>query len=179
MANTIYLMDMASIWVGDADPNDGNFLTIEDVKVPMMQEKTTDHTGGGAVMGIKLGMNMLEALDLTFKLKGFNPNVFSKFGVGQPRRLNYTIRGNVRDIREDRQFACRVRVNGRMTKYDPGSFSRDSGTSEDFEIAEIVSYECFFDGVERFYFDYFRGPAGARVDGQPMFAQAAANLGLI
>jgi phage tail tube protein FII len=180
MANpTIYLMDMASIMVGDGAPNDLNSLNIEDLKVPMIQEVTVEHKGGGAIMGVKLGMNMIETLDLTFKLKGFSPNVSNKLGIGQQRRLNYTIRGNVRDVREDRQFACKVVVNGRMVKVDGGSFSRDSGTSEDFEINEVMKYQCFFDDVEKYYFDYFDPVAGARIDGNPIFATAASNLGLI
>jgi phage tail tube protein FII len=176
---TIFLMDMASIMVGDGTPNDLNSLNIEDLKVPMIQEVTTEHKGGGAIMGVKLGMNMIETLDLTFKLKGFSPNVSNKLGMGQARRLNYTIRGNVRDVREDRQFSCKVVVNGRMCKVDGGSFARDSGTSEDFEVNEIMKYQCFFDDTEKFYFDYFAGPAGVRIDGNSIFATAASNLGLI
>jgi hypothetical protein len=112
-------------------------------------------------------------------MKGLNPETSRKLGIGQPRRLNYTIRGNVRDIREDRNFAGKAVVQGRMVTANMSEFARESGIDEDYEIKEIMRYEFYLDGVERFYFDYFRGPAGARIDGSPVFAQQAGNLGLL
>lgn len=175
----LFIMDMATIQVGDLNPDDLNHLRLESVKLPTLQEKTQDHTPGGAVMGLQIGMTMLEALNLTFRMKGLNPETSRRLGIGQGRRLNYTLRGNVRDVREDRNFACRVRVNGRMIKVDQSEFARESGINEDFEITEVVLYEVHFDNQEKFFFDFFRGPAGARIDGTPIFSQQAANLGLL
>jgi P2 family phage contractile tail tube protein len=175
---SLFVMDMATIMVGDDNPNNLNHLTIESITLPVMSEKTVDHAAGGAVMEIKIGMSMLEALELSFKMKGLNPSVAVKFGMGQLVRLNYTIFGNVRDVLEDRLIPARVKVRGRMVKLDQGEFSRESGVSEDYMINEILKYEAYFDNQEKFYFDFARGPAGARIDGQPIFAQQAINLGL-
>lgn len=175
----LYIMDMATIMVGDADPDTLNHLVLQSVQLPVLQEKTSDHMPGGSVMGVNIGMNALEALSLTFKMKGLNPDTSRKLGIGQARRLNYTMRGNVRDVREDRNFAAKCVVNGRMCKVNMSEFSRDSGIDEDYEVMEIMRYELFLDGAEKFYFDFFRGPAGARVDGVPIFSTQAANLGLV
>lgn len=175
----LYIMDMATIMVGDDQPDNLNHLTLQSVQLPTLEEVTSDHTPGGSIMGLNIGMSMLNALELTFGMKGLNPDTSRKLGVGQPRRLNYTIRGNIRDVREDRNFAGKAVVKGRMATITPSEFARESGVDESFIIKEIVGYELYLDGVERFYFDFFRGPAGARVDGVPVFSTQAGNLGLL
>jgi len=177
--SNIYHMDMASIMVGDTNPNDINSIKIEEIKLPVLQEVTVEHKGGGSIMGIEIGMNLLQKLELSFKMKGLSPEVFRELGIGRRRRTSYTIRGNVVDLREDRRFPAKCVVQGRMIKLDQGSFDRDKGISEDYQIAEIVHYELFLDGQEKFYFNYFQGPAGARIDGQIIFADEARNLGLV
>jgi len=174
----IYIMDMATIMVGD-DPDNLNHLKLTNVQLPSLEETTNQHTPGGAVMGLEIGMTMLAALNLTFKMKGLNPETYGKLGIGQARRLNYTIRGNVRDVVEDRNMAGKAVVTGRMTTLNQSEFARESGVDEDFAVKEIVRYQFFLDGAERYYFDYFRGPAGARIGGNPIFAAQAGNLGLI
>ncbi|MFN3892010.1 MAG: phage major tail tube protein [Beijerinckiaceae bacterium] len=175
----LYIMDMATIMVGNDQPESLNHLKLTGVQLPSLEEMTSGHTPGGSVMALDIGMTMLNALNLTFKMKGLNPESSRKLGIGQARRIDYTIRGNVRDVREDRNFAAKAVVNGRMTMVNPSEFARESGIDEDFAIKEIVRYSLFLDGSEKFYFDFFRGPAGARVDGNPIFGAQAGNLGLI
>jgi phage tail tube protein FII len=175
----LYIMDMATIMVGDDQPESLNHLKLTSVQLPNLSESTTDHMPGGAVMGVSLGMSMIAALTLSFKMKGLNPETNRKLGIGQPRRLNYTMRGNVRDVREDRNFAAKAVINGRMVTANMSEFARENGIDEDYEIKEIMRYELYLDGQEKFYFDFFRGPSGARIDGEPIFAQQAGNLGLI
>lgn len=175
----LYVMDMATIMVGDDQPDNMNHLKLTGVQLPNLSETTSDHNPGGSVMGLSIGMTMLTALTLTFKMKGLNPETSRKLGIGQQRRLNYTIRGNIRDVREDRNFAGKAVISGRMVTANMSEFARENGIDEDFEVKELVKYELYLDGVERFYFDFFRGPAGARIDGVPIFATQAGNLGLL
>lgn len=174
----LYIMDMATIMVGD-DPENLNHLKLTGVQLPSLEEVTSQHQPGGSVMGLDIGMTMLNALNLTFKMKGLNPESSQKLGIGQARRLNYTIRGNIRDVVEDRNFAGKAVISGRMTLVNPSEFARESGIDEDFAVKEVVRYQLFLDGQEKFYFDFFRGPAGARIGGNPIFAAQAGNLGLI
>ena len=56
----LYIMDMATVMVGDADPDTLNHLVLQSVQLPSLSEKTSDHTPGGSVMGVNIGMSMLE-----------------------------------------------------------------------------------------------------------------------
>jgi P2 family phage contractile tail tube protein len=178
MAATLYELDMANIFAGDEDPTNSQHLAIEDVKLPQLQEKTKEHAAGGAVFGVKIGLRLFEPLEQTFKLRGFNPEVMNKFGVNSPTRRKYTTRGNVRDLRTGATFAAVAVVQGRMVKVEPSSWKRDDGLANDYTIDEIVFYQLMLNGAEKYYFDYFAGPIGWRVDGVAQFADEARNLGL-
>ena len=178
MANTLFVMDAAAIFLGDADPTDAEIVTIKNVKIPAIKEKTKEHTGGGAAMGINLGMRVIEPLELAFKLEGFNPKAMAQM-LPVTGRLKYTVRGNVRDVRENKDIPVRAIVDGRMTQYEPGEFGRDDGLEADYMISEVLGYQLFLNDVEKFYFDYFGGPLGVRVDGVQVLRSQARNLGLV
>lgn len=179
MANTLFIMDAAAIFVGNADPTEAEIITIKSVKIPTLTEKTKEHMGGGATMGINLGMRVLEALELSFKLEGFNPKVMGQLMPGNSQRTDYTIRGNVRDLTANTDIGVRAIVNGRMVKYEPSEFSRDQSIESDYMIQEVYRYQLFLDDQEKFYFDYAAGPLGVRIDGQQVFRAQARNLGLV
>jgi phage tail tube protein FII len=177
MAATIFNMDSANLFVGDDDPTNSQFLVLRNIKFPSLEEATKDHDGGGAVGTLTMGMRKLEALSLPFQLEGFNPSVMNKF-MPITGRTKYTIRGNMRDIRDHTDKEIRAVIEGRMTRAEMSEFSKDDGINTDYEIREIVFYELFADGDEKFYYDYFSGPKGVRVDGQEIFPVVARNLGL-
>ncbi|MFC5509259.1 phage major tail tube protein [Bosea massiliensis] len=175
---TLYEMDFAALFCDELDPSKANWLNLEEVKIPMLQEKTQETTGGGAAMSLRMGMGIFEPIELTFKLRGFNPDVMNKIMPPGRVRRAYTITGNIRDLEGDRQFALKAVIRGRMTKVDPGSFTRDSGISTDYQIDEIVFYSLHLDGVEKYYVDQFVGPNGIRVDGVQVYQDVARHLGL-
>lgn len=174
---TIYEMDMANLFVGDAEPDKSEFLTIRSVKLPMLQEKTTEHSGGGAMAGLRIGMKMLEVLELTFSLRGYNLDVMNKLMIGE--RQKYTMLGNVRDLKSDREFPSKAVIQGILTKVDLAEFQRDEGLSTDYQVDQVVHYELHIDGREKYYFNYFAGPLGYRVDGRVRHRRAARNIGLV
>ena len=94
-------------------------------------------------------------------------------------RIKYTIRGNVYDLREQTDLELKAIIQGRLTKMEMGEFTRDAGMTEDYEIKEALFYSISLGGQEKFYFDYFSGPAGFRVNGQVVQQRAARNLGLV
>ena len=178
MANTLFIMDAAALFLGDDDPTDAEIVTIKNVKIPTLTEKTKEHMGGGATMGINLGMRVFEPLELTFKLEGFNPKAMGQL-MPATGRISYTIRGAMRDLANNIEFPVKAIVEGRMVKYEPGEFSRDEGIDGDYMIAEVMRYQLYIDNVEKYYFDYFGGPLGVRINNAQPFRQMAANLGLV
>lgn len=178
MANTLYIMDAAALFLGDEDPTDAEIITIKSVKIPALKEKTKSHMGGGATMEINLGMRAIEPLEFTFKLEGVNEKAMSQL-MPVAGRLKYTVRGNIRDLRSGADIGIRAIIDGRMTSYEPGEFSRDNGMESDYMFAEIMGYRLIVNDVEKFYFDFFAGPLGVRVNGVQIFRGQARNLGLV
>lgn len=177
--STIQHLDSANIFVGDDDTNQSLFLKLMNIKFPELEEQTDSHEGSGAIMGLEIGMNLIAPLTLSFDIKGFDANVMKRFMPAGTDRIKYTVRGNLRDVRSGTQSAIKCIVEGRMTKVALSDFAKSKGMDSSYEVKEIVMYELTKDGDELWYFDYFMGPAGARRNGEAMFPQAAANLGLI
>lgn len=176
MSNILHA-DSANIFVGDADPSSSLFLVIKNVKLPDLEETVKEHTGGGAVASVELGMGVIKALSPTFKLEGFRPEEIDPF-LTPNGRLKYTIRYNIRDIRNHGSVGVKAVVEGRMTKIAMNDFDRDKGMETDYEIKETMFYTLHYGEQEKFYFDYFAGPSGIRVNGVNPFQGMARNLGL-
>jgi phage tail tube protein FII len=177
MSATILTMDTANLFVGDDDPTNSQFLTLRNIKLPALEEMTKDHTGGGAMGSISIGQRLFQSLTASFQLEGFNPDVLTKF-MPVTGRTKYTIRGNIRDLRDHTDTEIRAVLDGRMTRVEMSEFSRDNGINTDYEIKEVMLYSLHFGQSEKIYFDYFSGPKGVRVDGQLVFPAVARNLGL-
>jgi P2 family phage contractile tail tube protein len=175
--STIYNLDSANLFTGDDDPNKSEFLVIETIKWPSLEEATKEVKPGGGAMSIDLGMKSMKQLTLGFKLFGLQPRVMGKFMKAD--KDHYTIRGNLFDVKAQENLKVVGVVFGRMVKADMGEFKKEDGVSTDYEIKEITKYKLHVDGDEKYYFDFFAGPAGVRVNGNKIFNRAARNLGLV
>ena len=171
-------LDAANIFVGDGDPTKSLFLVIKNVKLPTLEEITKTHLGGGAIDELEIGMGAIKAPMLTFQLDGFNPETLVRFMPGTPRRIKYTIRHNVWDVREQANKPLVAVVEGRMSKVETSEFDKEKGVTEDYEIKEVAFYKMEYDGAEKIYYDYFLGPNGIRMNGVATQADVAANIGL-
>jgi len=176
---TMFLMQAASLLAGDEDPSKTHTLDISSVKMPMLQENSTDHKPGGGAMGIKIGMGQFEALTVSFKIKGLAPDLMTQIGVNAPRRRKYTMRGSILDLRQNVELPGLCVVEGRMLKADMSEFSQDAGVDTDYEIHEITHYELHINEQEIYYFNFWNGPAGVRINGAAVLGDRARNLGLI
>lgn len=176
--SNMFLMQAASLLAGDENPENTHWLDLTNVKLPMLQENTTDHKPGGGSMGIKIGMGQVDALMISFKMKGLAPDLLQKFGVNSPRRRKYTIRGSVLNLRDNTEEPALCVVEGRMMKADLSEFAQDNGVDTDYEIHEIVHYELSLNNREVHYYDFF-SPASTRINGFTVLADRARNLGLI
>lgn len=175
MASTIYHMDSANLFIGDEDPTNSLYLVLKNIKLPGLEEIKKEHLGGGALGKVSMGMGAIEALVMTFNLDGFTPDVLSRF-MSPLGRLNYTIRGNVRDFFEQKDIEVKAILQGRMTKVEMSEFDRDKGLDTSYEITENVHYELYFDGQEKIYFDLRTGRM--RIDGVEVNRQRNINLGI-
>lgn len=177
MASTIYNLDTANLFCGDDQPENSQHLVINTIKIPNLEVMTKAWIPGGGVMAIEVGQKRINAPMLGFNLAGINPDVSPRFM--QQRRVNYTVRGNLFDVQSQQDIPLVAVVSGKMTKVDISNFSKDDGVTSDYEIREVVKYSLFVNNVEKFYFDFFSGPAGVRIDGENPFRDAAVNLGLL
>ena len=178
MASTLYNLDFANLFVDDDNPNKSEFLTMESVTIPGLEEQTKAHNPGGGVGVIDLGQRSIVVSMLQFKLKGINPNTMTKFMPIGRSVTPYTIRANIRDVANHTDIPLKAVVRGRLTKMQFGAFQKEDGLSNDYEIKEIQFYQLHFQGQEKIYYDWFQGPRGVRIDGRPVFDQAAINVGL-
>lgn len=173
---TIYNLDTANLFAGDEDPDHSQFLVLNTVRFPALEETTKEVKPGGGVVGVKIGMRSVAAPMISFNLTGINPKVMNKFMTN--RREHYTIRGNIANISTQEDIPLVCVVYGRMTKVDMGEFRKDDGINTDYEINEIVRYQLKIDGDEKYFIDIFGGPNAIRVDGRPLFREVARNIGL-
>jgi len=176
MSATIFNLDTANLFVGDDNPDNSQFLTLSGVKIPSLEESTRTISPGGGVVAIDIGMRKITMSSLTFKLSGLNPDVMPKFMAN--RRIKYTIRANVSNVRTQEDTPLVATIEGRMVKMDVGEFKKDGEVDTDYEIKEIVHYMLKLGTQEKYYLDAFAGPSGVRIDGVPIFRNVARNIGL-
>jgi phage tail tube protein FII len=179
MASAFMQMDAANIFVGDDNPTDSLFLSIKNVNFPDLEEGTKEHIGGGAAGVIEMGNRVIRPFNFTFQLEGFNADHIGTFMPSNGARLKYTVRANLRDLRTHADVPVLGVIEGRMTKMTTSEFTRDNGVTTDYEIKEVFFYTLHVGGQEKLYFEYLKGLAGVRKNGQAMFAAPARNLGLI
>lgn len=175
MASTIYHMDAANLFVGDDDPTNSQFLVLKNIKLPNLEEVKKEHFGGGAIGKLSMGMGAIEALALTFNLEGFTPDVLSRF-MSPVGRLKYTLRGNIRDLKELTDIEVKAVLEGRMTKAELSEFDHEKGIDSAYEITEVIHYALYFGQQEKLFYNLFT--SRLRVNGVDVTRQRNINLGI-
>ena len=151
---TMYVMEAVNLFCGNDDPTASKHLTIAELKLPDMSETFADHGPGGGRVGIEVGVG-IEKLEATFKLSGFDPQLLTQFGLGTRASNNYTAYGSVLNKRSGRAIETKAVMEGRLGKIAPDAFERGELQGHEYAINGIMHYELFFDGAEKFYFDFF------------------------
>jgi P2 family phage contractile tail tube protein len=160
--STLFVMEAVSLFCGDEDPTAGKHLSIQELKLPDMNETFADHTPGGGRVGIEVPVG-IEKFEAPFKLTGFDPQVMSQFGLHTKVAQNYTAYGSVINRRTGAAIEAKALMEGRLGKVSPEAFKKGDLHGFDYAINGITHYELHFDGVEKFYFDFFTN--AWRVDG--------------
>lgn len=151
---TIYVMEAANLFAGDHDQVNSKHLTIEELKLPDLQEVLVDHQPGGGKVGVEFAVGM-EKLEPTFKLKGWDIALMRQFGLGSPLRRTFTAYGVVRDKRSGRGIEAKAIMEGRLSRIAPDAFQRGEAMAHEYAINEVLHYEIHFDGQEELYWDFF------------------------
>lgn len=151
---TIFIMTAANLFCGDHDPTKSKHLTLEEIKLPSLEEIFEDHKPGGAVMQVEFGLS-IKKLEPTFKLKGFDPDLLSQFGLGTKTRNVFTAYGVIVDKRTGRNIEAKAIIEARLGRVAPDAFQRGAIMSHDYAMNEVMHYELWFDGAEKIAWDFF------------------------
>lgn len=152
--SNIFIMEGANLFCGSHDPENSKHLTLEELKLPDLQEVLVDHQPGGGKVGVEFAVGM-EKLEPTFKLKGWDIPLLRQFGLGTTGRNRFTAYGVIRDKRSGRAIEAKAVMEGRLSKIAPDAFQRGEAQAHDYAINEVLHYELHFDGQEELYFDFF------------------------
>lgn len=153
--SNVFIMEAANLFVGDHDPQNSKFLTLEELKLPDLQETMVDHTPGGGKFGVEFGVGVVEKLEPTFKLKGWDMPLLRNFGLGSKSRRPFTAYGVVRDKKTGKALEAKAIMEGRLSRVAPDAFTRGETMGHEYAINEVLHYELFFDGSEEIYWDFF------------------------
>jgi P2 family phage contractile tail tube protein len=161
--SNLFIMEAANLYCGDDDPSDSKHLSLGSLKLPVLQRKYQDHHGGGARVAVEVDVG-IEKLEATFSLAGWDPNVLVQFGIGSRNRLPYTAYGVIRNKKTGRAIEAKAVMEGQLGKVESDAFQRGELQNHEYMINGIMHYRLYFDGDEKFYWDFFTGEL--RIDGQ-------------
>ena len=170
----LLIQEAANIFVGDDGTDNSKHLQLESVKLPTMEEISQEHHGGGAIGAIDVAGLGLKKLEITFKLKGWDPQSMSQFGLHTKGRLPYTIYGSVRDKKTNKAIEVKCVARARLGKIEVDEFKRGDLLGHDYMLHEIWAYSCYFDGIEKYWYDF--ETQDWRVDGVSQNADERAIL---
>ncbi len=150
---TLYIFEAANLFCGDVDPTKSKHLSIQELKLPALQEQYQDHMAGGAPVQIEIatGINKLEP---TFKLVGHDPDLLREFGLGSRIRNMFTAYSVIVDRRTGRRIERKAIMEGRLGKVEEDAQKKGDLMATDYAINEVWHYEIWFDGREVYYWDF-------------------------
>lgn len=172
----MYILDSMNMFVGVDDPTSGLWQDISEVKLPTLDQTTQEHMPGGGFMAVSLNMRVIKALEPSFKLVGYNPDVLAKFGADTGTRMLYTAKGNLKDKLKGVERPLKAVMEGCLVKVDPDTFKKGDLLTHDYVLAECFHYEIWIDEVEKLWLDFATNQW--RVNGVSVNRQQNLNLGI-
>lgn len=168
------IQEGSSLAVGDTGPDNIKYANLDSAQLPDLEEMNEAHQGGGSIGEVEWGNLGVKALTPSFKLKGWDPQVMSKFG--QRVRIPWTFRGILRNKQTQQALGLRAIFHARLGKMSPEAHERGKLMGHDHSLHEVVHYELYIDEKEKYYWDFFE-PA-FRIDGINMLADEMRLLAL-
>lgn len=153
MAARMIVTEAFNLFAGDGVDEEGKHLTITNMSLPSFKDMTADHKAGGAVGALSVGGLGLEALEISFKLAGYDPQTKAQMdGGGGMQR--FTMYGAMRDKQDGTLRELKVVVLGRLQEMTPAEMSRGDLGDQDHKVGEITHYEEYLDGKEVYFYDW-------------------------
>lgn len=171
---SLYIHEAVTLFVGDDGINNSKHLSLESIKLPTLEENSSNHFAGGAIGEISIGNLGLKALEVSFKVKGFDPQIMSQFGLGGSNSLPFTCYGAIRDKKGGGLVELKVIMRGRLGRLDSDELRRADLIGHDHMIHEIMHYEMWWGQKEKYYYDFFA--SDWRVDGVSQNSDVRAML---
>ncbi len=159
----IVLQEACNLFVGDDGPDNSKHLNLDSIKLPDLEELTESFYGGGAIGAVEVGGMGLKALEATFKLKGWDEQAMSQFGLNRRTLFPYTVYGVARDKNGNAPIEVKAVMRARMTRVMQDEIKRGSLMNTDFALKEMLTYQLFFNKQEKYYYSYLTSEW--RVDG--------------
>jgi len=175
MAATYYLMEAANLFAGDHDPSNSKHLTLEEFKLPDLVEMYQEHLAGGSAVQVEFSV-AIQKFEPTFKLKGFDPDLLTQFGLGAKKRTMFTGYGIMRNARSGEAIQAIASIEGRLGKAAPDAMKRGELPGHEYAINEVMHYELTFGGRELIYWDFFTNTL--RMGGVDQTAETNRLLGI-
>lgn len=154
MTANFKVLEAVNLFCGDHDPTASKHLTITELQLPTLQEIYADHHPGGSRVQIEVAMG-IEKLAATFKLAGFDEELYTQFGVGSRAKNTFTGYGMLRDKRTGSTSQAKAIIRGRLGQIEKDAFQRGELSGHNYGINEILHYELYVGGEEKIYWDFF------------------------
>ncbi|EGG94657.1 phage major tail tube protein [gamma proteobacterium IMCC1989] len=147
---------------------------IEEIVLPKLTVKTEEFRGGGMDTPVKLDMGM-EALEISFTLKKFDKGLLTRFGLGNGKRVQLTVRGGLSSDGDGSEIPLTINLQGMITEMDFGTWK----AGENAMVKATVSlryYKLTLDGEELHEIDIAN--MIRKIDGFDYLAITRKNIGL-
>ena len=165
-----------NLYVGDAGPDNSKHLILKNLKLPEHEELTQQHHSGGSTGAIDVGGLGFKELMSSFKLTGWDQQTMSQFGIFSRTKYPFTAYGNARSKATGTAVAIKAVMFGRLTKMATPEMKRGDLLEVDHEIKEILHYELYYGGNEKYWWDW--GTNQWRVDGVVQNQDEITNLSI-
>lgn len=172
----LYIQEGVNLFVGDDGPDNNKKLNLLSIKLPTMEEIGQTHHAGGAIGEVEVGGLGLKALQATFKVAGYDPQIMSQFGLGRKGRLPYTCYGLIRDKKNNSAVEVKAVMHGRLGRVEGDDFKRGDLLGHDHMLHEIWRYEVTFNKKEVYFYDFLT--SDWRVEGVDQYREESAILRL-
>jgi phage tail tube protein FII len=150
----VYILEAANLFCGSDDPSSSKHLTLRDLKLPLLEEKTVEFHPAGSMFAVSIGALGFNALTCSFRLIGFDPDMLRLFGLSSVLTRRYTAYGVVRDKISGAPKQVKAIMDGRLQRHEPDAFNRGELKGDAYVISEMMHYELWFDRTEEFFFDF-------------------------
>lgn len=143
-----YILRNCMLWT------DGNLQLgqISDVSPPVPTVKTEEMRNAGMVLPIKVHLGY-EALEFSFKMPGFDPDVLALFGLEPGTETPFMITGATID-EDGTEHSSVLTIRGMLTAGDPGNW-KPGDMAENSYTVQVRYYKLEIDDVEIYEADQF------------------------